>query len=111
MKKIGYVLVATLLLASACGEPCQEQACEAGGSCEEYHVMLCGCCPSPDDAVACSTAVVAGCSDGTLRVCQDEASCAAEIDNWNTAYQQGIAPCDQADPSEVAEYCESAASQ
>ena len=105
---------ATLLLAlfsMACGEPCQEQACEANGSCEEYNQLICSCCSSSDQVAACESAVSSGCQNGTLQVCMDEASCAAEVDKWNNAYAEGVEPCASADVSEVTAFCEQATSQ
>ena len=105
----GLLLGALLMI--GCGEPCQEQPCEANGSCQEYNQLLCSCCPSSDEVAACESAISNGCQNGTLRVCMDEASCSAEIDKWNAAYDQGIEPCASADVSEVASFCEQATSQ
>ena len=103
------VLVASFCV--ACGEPCQEQACEANGSCQEYNQFLCSCCSSADQVAACETAVSDGCQNGTLRVCMDEASCSSEVEAWNGAYAEGVEPCAYADVSEVTEFCEQATSQ
>ncbi len=95
----------------ACGEPCQEQPCEANGSCQEYNQLLCSCCSSADEVAACEAAVSNGCASGTLLVCMDETSCAAEVDKWNTATSEGVEPCAYADVSEVTNFCEQATSQ
>ena len=99
------------LLVIGCGETCQEQPCEANGSCQEYNQLLCSCCSSADEVSACESAIADGCASGNLRVCMDEASCSTEIDRWNAAYAEGIEPCASADVSEVTNFCEQATSQ
>ena len=112
LSKYSYAVLGLFaLIAVACGEPCQEQACEANGSCQEYNQLLCSCCSSADQVAACESAVSNGCQDGTLRVCMDEASCSAEVDTWNNAYAEGVEPCAYADVSEVTSFCEQATSQ
>lgn len=115
MTRLSRLLICALALVAslgnACGEPCQEQACEANGSCQEYNQLLCSCCSSADEVAACEAAVSDGCQSGTLRVCMDEASCGTEVENWNNVVAEGVEPCAYADVSEVTSFCEQATSQ